>query len=194
VYRGPEIDDREILEHIPREYRRLLETVNGYVAYHGGLHVRGACTEPLWHSLRAAWHGPEAIHRLFPDVSQNDVPFGQDGLGDQFLVRDGLVWKLNAEYGELEPLNMTLPEFDAAARADPDEFLLLGPIREFRAQGGKLEPGQLLSVMPPFVLQESARRVSYRAVPMGDRLSFLSELSRQLRGVPDGEKVQYRTE
>lgn len=194
MYRGPEIDDSEILEHIPLEYRRLLETVNGYVAYHGGLHVRGACTAPIWHSLRAAWHGPDAVHRLFPVVTPEDVPFGQDALGDQFVVRDGSVWKLNAEFGELAPLNMTLPEFDAAIRSDPAHVLLLGPLHQFLAQGGTLEPGQLLSVMPPFVFQESAGSVSYRAVPMRDRIQFLSELARQLRDVPDGATVRLRIE
>lgn len=190
MYLGPEIDDREILEDIPPEYRRLLETVNGYVAYHGGLHIRGACTAPLWHSLRSAWRGPEAIHRLFPAVTPDDVPFGQDGLGDQFVLRGGSVWKLQAEFGELAPLNMTLSEFDAAVRADPDNFLLLGPLHQFRAQGGGLEPGQLLSVMPPFVFQEAAESVSYRAIPMSDRLRFLSDLARQLRDVPDGARVR----
>jgi len=193
MYLGPPIDDNEILVRLPVEYRRLLETVNGYVAYHGGLHVRGACTSPTWHSLRAAWNGVDAIHQLFPAVTAEDVPFGEDALGDQFIYRDGYVWKLEAEIGELKPLKMTLAEFDAAVRADPDEFLALGPLREFQDQGGDLEPGQLLSVIPPFVLKESAAAVSYRAVPVLDRLRFLSQLACQLRDVPDGGTVVFDT-
>jgi len=191
VYRGSPIDDDEILVRLPVEYRRLLETVNGYVAYRGGLHVRGACTSPAWHSLRAAWCGADAIHRLFPAVAAEDVPFGEDALGDQFICRDGFVWKLDAEIGQLKPLMMTLPEFDAAVRADPDEFLALGPLREFQDQGGDLEPGQLLSVIPPFVFKESAAGVSYRAVPVLDRLRFLSQLACELRDVPDGGTVVF---
>lgn len=193
MYRGPPIDDDELLTRLPAEYRRLLEIVNGYVAYHGGLHVRGACRSPAWHSLRSAWDGVDAIHRLFPSVAAEDLPFAQDALGDQFLWRDGGVWKLDAEIGELKPLKMTLPEFDAAVRADPDEFLGLGPLREFQAQGGNLEPGQLLSVIPPFVFKESAARVTYRAVPVLDRLKFLSHLAGELRDVPDGATVRLQT-
>jgi hypothetical protein len=191
MYRGPPIDDNDILTRLPVEYRRLLETINGYVAYSGGLHVRGACTSPAWHSLGAAWCGDDAIHRLFPAVAPEDLPFGQDALGDQFVWRDGFVWKLDAETGDLKPLMMTLPEFDAAARADPDKFLALGPLREFQAQGGNLEPGQLLSVIPPFVFKESAASVSYRAVPVLDRLKFLSQLACELRDVPDGGTVVF---
>lgn len=186
MFRGPAIDDSEMLEHLPIEYRRLLEQVNGYVAYHGGLHVRGACLEPAWHSLRAAWFGDAAIHRQFPEVLSDDIPFAEDALGDQFVLRHESVWKLSAESGEVTALNLALTEFDAAVRADPDEFLSLGPLHEFRAQGGTLEPGQLLSVMPPFVFSESATGVSLRAVPTRDRLGFLSQLARQLRQLPDG--------
>src|SRR5687768_13893517 len=85
MYLGPPIDDEEMLARLPAEYRRLLGEVNGYVAYHGGLHVRGACSTPEWHSLRAAWFGEEAIHRQFPAVSAEDVPFAEDALGDQFV-------------------------------------------------------------------------------------------------------------
>lgn len=186
MYCGPPIDDAEILARLPGEYRRLLETVNGYVADRGGWHVRGACGSPAWHSLREAWCGVDAIHRLFPAVAADDIPFGQDALGDQYVLRNGEVWKLDAEVGELNPLQMTLPEFDAAVRADPDEFLALGPLREFQAEGGTLEPGQLLSVYPPFVFKESANGVTYRAVAALDRLRFLSDLARQLRDIPDG--------
>src|SRR5689334_14204820 len=116
MFRGPPIDDHELLMRLPASLRQLLETNNGYVAYHGGFHVRGACSSPVWHSLRTAWFGIEAIHRLFPAVAEQDVPFGQGALGDQFVLRDGFVWKLDAEIGELNPLTMTLPEFDAAVR------------------------------------------------------------------------------
>src|SRR5437763_1751021 len=57
MYVGPPVDDPAILDRLPGEYRALLARANGYVAYHGGLHLRGACFAPEWHSLRAAWDG-----------------------------------------------------------------------------------------------------------------------------------------
>jgi len=97
MYLGPPIDDPAILEALPPELASLLQRANGYVAYDGGLHVRGACHEPEWHSLRAAWHGPRAIHRLFPAVRPHDIPFGEDALGHQFVLRAGIVHRLDAE-------------------------------------------------------------------------------------------------
>jgi len=191
MYVGPPIDDEEIVGHVPPEYRELLNRVNGYVAYHGGLHVRGACVEPEWHSLRAAWLGDRAIHKLFASVRPSDVPFAEDALGDQFLVRDELVFRLHGETGELEALGVDLAGFDSAARADPVEYLALQPLEQFRAEGGSLEPGQLLSVYPPFCVKESASGVSFRAISAAERLAFLASLAAQLQGVPDGAVIDF---
>lgn len=194
MYVGPEIDDLEILARLPEEYRRLLEAANGYVAYDGGLHVRGACLLPDWHSLRSAWLGEEAIHRLFSHVSPEDIPFAEDCLGDQFVLRDGLVWKLSAESGDLNALDVTLVDFDVAVRGDPDEFLELGPLHEFRSEGGVLEPGELLSAYPPFVFKESANGVQLKAIPNGERRRFLADLARQIQDLPDGASAEILTE
>jgi len=190
MYQGPPIDDHEILAWVPAELRRLLERVNGYVAYDGGLHLRGACTAPEWHSLRAAWTGPDALHRLFPAVRPDDVPFAEDALGDQYLARNGVVHRLSAETGEVESLEMDLPAFDEAVRADPVEALSLHPLEEFRARGGVLEPGELLSVYPPFVAAESAEGVTYRAVPAGERIRWLAELARSIADLPEGGRLE----
>jgi hypothetical protein len=189
MYFGPPIDDGEILPSLPSELTHLLRRANGYVAYDGGLHVRGACHEPKWHSLRAAWLGPSALHRLFPALCSSDVPFGEDALGHQFVIRHGMVHRLDAELGELESLNVDLADFDAAARNDPVEYLRLQPLEQFRAEGGILEPGQLLSVYPPYVFQESAGGVALRAIPASDRIAFLAHLAASIRDLPDGASV-----
>src|SRR5262249_12738532 len=150
------IDDAQILSRVPAAYRGLLMRMNGYVAYDGGLHVRGACVAPAWHSLRAAWEGPDPIHRLFAGVSTTDIPFAQDALGDQFLLRDEIVSRLQGATGDLEWLDVDLESFDRACREDPVEYLQLQPLARFRTDGGTLEPGQLLSAYPPFCAVESA--------------------------------------
>ena len=189
MYLGPPIDDSAILEALPPELSNLLRRANGYVAYHGGLHVRGACHEPEWHSLRAAWHGPGAVHRLFPAVHADDIPFGEDALGNQLVIREGVVHRLDGETGELESLQVDLADFDAATRADPIGYLDLLPLERFRAEGGMLEPGQLLNVYPPYVFKESGDGVSLRAIAAADRLGFLSTLAEALRGVPEGTTI-----
>lgn len=185
MYTGPPIDDVEILDRVPGELRALLEQANGYVAYHGGLHLRGACREPAWHSLRAAWDGEQAIHRLFPTARPDDVPFAEDALGDQYLLRGGIVHRLWAETGEMESTGLDFASFDAGHRADPVEFLGLHPLLAFRQGGGELHPGMLLHVYPPFCVNCDQPR-SYRPVPLAEAVAYLSMLARQIADLPDG--------
>jgi hypothetical protein len=194
TYQGRPVDDPEILSRLTLAHRALLSQLNGFVAYSGGLHVRGAVREPEWHSLRAAWDGSSALHVLYSTVEAMDVPFAQDALGDQFLLRDGVVYRLVGETGDLQSLDVDVGSFLEQVSADPRGYLNLAPLERFWADGGRLLPGQLLSVYPPFVAKESAAGVSLRAIPAADRVAFLASLARQLRDVPDGGRIEFKIE
>ena len=189
---GAEITDTEILERLPESYRRLLKNENGFILFDGGLHVRGAVLSPEWHSLRKAWLGDLALHRLFPAIAETDVPFAQDCLGDQFVLRSDLVHKLDAELGTLENLGMDLEAFLDRARENPVEFLSLQPLQQFQREGGELKPGQLLSAYPPFIAKESANGVSLRAVSVFDRIGSMSDFARQVGGLAEGTTVRIK--
>jgi hypothetical protein len=190
TYIGAEITDTDILNRLPESHRRLLEAENGFILFDGGLHVRGAVLSPEWHSLRKVWFGDLALHELFHAITETDVPFAQDCLGDQFVLRSNLVYKLDAETGSLESLGMDLEAFLDFARENPVEFLSLQPLQQFQLEGGELKPGQLLSVYPPFIFEESAKSVSLRAISMFDRIGFLADFASQVVGLPKGTKVR----
>ena len=192
-FRGPAAPDPALLAALPDDLRTLLEQVNGFIQFGGGLHVRGVCDEPVWHTLSIVWVGDHAFHRRYAAVRKADVPFAQDCMGDQFLLRDGKVVRLYAETGELSELGVGLFEFLAKAQADPEKFLNLQPLVQFHSEGGRLEPGQLLSVYPPFCCTESGNGpVSLRAVAVLDRLGFLADFARQIASVPDGDRIEFR--
>lgn len=186
-YIGSEITDTEILAKVPDDYRRLLSEINGFVLFDGGLHVRGAVLSPEWHSLRKVWFGDFALCKLFPAIEETDVPFAQDCLGDQFVLRYGVVHKLDAEVGEIDSLEVDLQTFLRQAQENPVEYLSLEPFLQFMSKGGKLQLGQLLSVYPPFITEESANGVSLRAISMFDRIGFLADSARQISSLPDSE-------
>lgn len=154
-YVGGEITDSEIFEKLPQTNRDVLQQVTGCILFNGGLHIRGAVVSPSWHSLQVAWAGETALHRSFPAIKQQDIPFGQDCFGDQFVLRGGSVHRLQAETGEIESLAMNLETFLLRAQEAPVEFLSLQPLRRFRREGGELKPGELLSVYLPFCTKES---------------------------------------
>lgn len=190
TYVGPPIDDAELLGELPPALAALLGRQNGFVAYGGGLHVRGACSQPEWHSLRRAWRGPESLSSRFPVLRPADVPFAQDALGDQYVLSDNQVCLLNAETGHLSPLLTSLDQFLQDVASAPVPVLSLGPLLSFEQEGGKLLPGQLLSVYPPFAVEHDGT-YSYRAVAMSDRLGYLASLAEQLHHLGDDQRVRF---
>jgi hypothetical protein len=194
TWSGPPIDDPETLARVPDPLRSALAARNGCIAWRGGLHVRGACREPAWHSLRSAWEGSDAFHLLYEEVLESDVPFAEDALGDQFLIRDDEVWHLWAETGEIERRAPTLEAFMAEILAEPTQSLALEPVMAFLDAGQSLEPGQLLMAYPPFCVTQSDAGVTLTAIDTFERREFLATISRQIHDLPDGAEVQFRVE
>src|SRR6185503_21076264 len=133
------VDDPDILARVPVNLRDFVRS--GSVGFRGGLHVRGACRGPEWHSLRGAWEGAEAFHQLYSAVLPLDVPFGEDCMGDQFLVREGVVLLLAAETGTIEEIASSVEKFFANVEADAVDTLQMYPLLQFEAEGGQLQPG-----------------------------------------------------
>jgi hypothetical protein len=151
TYVGPPFEeDSCAVSLLPDELVELLRQINGFVLFDGGLHVRGVCQSPDWHSLSSVWEGEGALHKLYPALRPSDVPFAQDCVADQYILRDRKVHKLYGDTGELLELHLTLPEFFAAVDASPVEFLAMEPLQLHQKNGGVLLPGQVLHVYPPF--------------------------------------------
>lgn len=184
TWRGERIEDVEILSELPSELTMILQEVNGFILHQGAVHFRGACLKPEWHSLRAAWRGPNAFHVLYDEVRPTDIPFAQDQLGDQFLIRDGVVLRLCGETGEVGRVADSLEHFLSKVRSDIEGFLNVGLHQV-------LEPGQILHAYPPFCMRESAEGVSLRPVPATEAILFHADLAKQIRDVPDG-KIEFK--
>jgi len=192
TYRGAALDDIDILDRLPMDLQQLLAQRNGFVAFRGGLHVRGACLEPHWHSLRAAMEGPESFAERYRVVKAGDVPFAQSVFGDQFILRGTKVFKLDSYADQLEPVADDLTGFFFKVQEDPIALLALGHLAQFEGTGETLRPGELLMEWPPFVVEGSEKGVTLRRIPAAERLEFLADIAHQLRGVADGTKVEFK--
>ena len=190
TYQGPALSDLETLKRLPDNLQVLLNSVNGFIQYGGGLHVRGLVKEPEWHSIAEFWTGSLALSRLYPSVLATDVPFAQDCVGDQFLLREHEVWRLNAETGEVENLQLSLKSFFHSVANDPIEFLGMGPLLQLQREGAALKPGQLLHAYPPFCTEESANGVSVKPVPAVELIGLHAAFAAQLPS--DGESIIVR--
>ena len=190
TFQGRKLIDGPILSELSIEHVELLREMNGFIAFEGGFHLRGVCDNPAWHSLAEAWLGDNSLHRLFPSVRKSDIPFGEDCMGDQFLLRESVVYRLSGESGDCESLRYSWQQFFERLTTNQFEFLRLEPLVQFQREGGRLKPGQLLSVYPPFVCEESQGGVLLSAVPAIERISFLADFARQFARIGDGTKFR----
>lgn len=181
TWEGSAIDDPDILCLLPSELSTLLQETNGFILFQGGLHVRGAVKSPAWHSLRHAVQGDHALHRLYTAVEATDIPFAQDCVGDQYLLREEKVIRLLAETGELEEASQSLLAFWQSVSADPFEFLNFG-------NDLTLEPGQLLHAYPPFCTERPTNGYGLRPVPAQELITFHADFAQQIGGLKEGQQ------
>jgi hypothetical protein len=194
LFTGAPITSAATLALLPPYLQEFLRKQNGVVAYFGGLHIRGCGVVPTWHSLDDVWRGPNAFWRTYAQVRQTDIPFAQDCVGNQFLLRQGAVLFLDTETGELADLEVDFKHFLFGAEKFPVAALGLEPLRAFQQQGGVLQPGQLLSVFPPTCIatnDQAPTRVE--AVANADRLAWLADFYRKIKDLPDGQSIQFKT-
>jgi len=169
TYVGEEVSDKETLEALPAELKSFYEEINGLVAYQGGLHIRGCVVTPEWHSLAHVWKGEHALWKIFSDLNESDIPFAQDCMGDQFVLRLGTVWLLSMDTGELDDLEIEFYDFLEDAIEDPVEFLALEPLVQFMDLDQTLEPGFILEADPPFSFEADEYKLT--AKPILDRIN-----------------------
>ena len=185
TWKGESIEDVAILRELPADLVRVLSDTNGFILHEGAVHVRGACLTPEWHSLRFAWRGPKAFHSLYTDVRPSDIPFAQDQVGDQFLIREGGVLRLYAETGEIERLSDTLQDFFSRMSSDIDGFLNVG-------LSHTMQPGQLLHAYPPFCIKDTSVEISMRPLPATEVILVHARFAKEIAEIPDGEQIEIR--
>lgn len=192
TYQGPEIDDEEILAELPNNLASLISQVNGFILYHGGFHLFGACKSPIWHSIRELWKGDGAAYGHYEGIADTDVPFAEDCLGYQFFLRDGQVLFLDGQTGYIEDLGMGLRGFLQWITEKPVENLGMEPLQQFMDDGNICEPGRVLSEYPFYCFDESKNGVTLSSVSSMEKRTFLADLYKQLKDVEPHSKVDIK--
>jgi hypothetical protein len=183
TWEGGDSDDLDLLDILPDDLRAVISSPAGFIHHHGALHFRGCVGSPGWNSLRDAWRGENAFHRLYPEITTTDIPFAQDQVGDQYLLRGALVFHLDAETGEVREFAPDFESFLSGVTGDISEYLNVG-------LDHALQPGFLLHAYPPFCAAESADGSSLRPVPVEELILFHADFARQIREMPEGGKIK----
>lgn len=181
----PDFEDLEF--EIPNYLKSILSQINGYIQYHGGFHLRGICKNPEWHSLQEVMHGKFSLHTKYPSLLKTDLMFAQDCMADQLFLREGKVYKLYSECGDVELLENSIEEFFSNYIENPVEYLSLEPLIQFQSEGKNLNPGEVLCAYPPFCTEQAKAGVYLGAVPISEALNYLPEIANAMSNLADGE-------
>ncbi|GAB3824143.1 SMI1/KNR4 family protein [Hymenobacter jeollabukensis] len=192
TYIGAPVSDAATFKLLPFDMQSFMLQNNGLIAYYGALHIRGCCQEPLWHSIRETWDGPNAFWRNYRNVKRSDLPFAEDAVGNQFLLRRGEVIFLDAETGEIQPLGVNFTGFIEGVQRFPDKALDLGPVGQFMEYGALLQPGELLAIYPPVCVKSDDESFELTRMPTEVRLHSLAHLYKQIIKLKPGQQIRLR--
>ncbi|KJG05922.1 hypothetical protein UB33_11195 [Photobacterium angustum] len=142
------------------------------ILYSGGLQIRSYDALERLLNVNTFFEGELAFHNLYREVRASDFPIAQDCFGDQFLIRDNLVVKLNAETGDIAEFGCTWDQFLAWVDEDPIERLDIPSDLE-------LKVGQLLFAYPPFCTAEG-NNASIKAIDGFELISFHADFAKQI--------------
>jgi hypothetical protein len=174
-FSGPEIDDFETFNLLPQYLRDFFLKINGFIIRTGVLHIRGCVKEPKWHSLKEIWYGECKLSNLYQSIKINDIPIGQDCLGNQFFLRKNIIHLLNSEFDEVDNLKIDFRQFIEEMNDLTDEELDVK-----KMQNIILEPGQLINSDPPLAII-SPIGYSFKAIDAIEQIKNLSILSKILK-------------
>ncbi len=172
---------------IPEELKSLLDQINGFIQYHGGLHIRGICENPEWHSLQEVMNGKFALHKSYANIKETDLFFAQDCMADQFFIREDCIYKLYSESGEIEFKGNNFSEFMNKSIENPIDYLEMQPLLQFQTDGNNLIPGKVLHAVPPFCTEQSENGVHLGAIPITEALLVLPDMAKVISNLKEGE-------
>lgn len=191
TYRNELIEDRGTFDLLPSELKEFYLQCNGLVALNGGIQFRGCVFEPKWISLIEIWKGNSKLDIVYDVITKDDIPIAQDGFGDQYIYRDGQIYRLCCESGELENLNCSFTQFLKEIEKDPRDYLALQQIEELRSIGIKLKNGEMMNVFPALIVNTNSKR-SYRPIPTNEQIEYLKDLYLQTKDLEDGEEIEVK--
>jgi hypothetical protein len=192
LFRAPSFDEKALPAGftLGKAHRQLLQRRNGGYFFGGALHIFGACTEPVTHSL-SAWNSPDLWRSAFGELTGDLVFFAENAFGDQFgLAPDGKVFQFLAEATDFEEIADDFDTWLLIAVEAPDELLARPTVAGWVATHGHLPHGSQLQAYPPFMFTEDDAEVQLEAVDAVENMKFHAAIANQIASIPEGARVK----
>ncbi len=171
------------MHEIPKELARYYAESKPLFLYYGFLQIRSRNPVPSWNNLERYWYGEMAFHPHYNSITGSDIIFAQDGFGDQYFLRAGIVWRLICESDDVECSNKNLDSWLEWISNDPEKNLNIDLSRS-------VTPGKLLFAFPPLCTNEGAT-AKLQECPADEVIRVHIGFAAQIRNLEDGERIKF---
>lgn len=185
---------RDLGADLPAALQELLAAQNGGYYRDGLLHLLGA-GRPLRHDDLASWNDPalwKAQYRM-PEL-EGLLFFADDPFGNQFGIRlkepVPAVWRFDIQYGELDRMADSLPDFlNHTLVQDGDWLLGADFLQAYRQSGAPWVPGYHVAMRSPSLL--GGATVPENLVPQEPwvHLYLTGQIVAQVKPLPAGVPI-----
>ncbi len=150
--------------------------------FNGNLQIRGTSENPEWNNIFRYWIGEKAFYKRYISIAKADVLFGQDAYGDQYFIRNSIIYKLFCETDEIYCFEQPFHAWLETVYQDPEKYLSINP-------ENLINPGKLLLAYPPFCMKES-KNCKIKEIALDEVIEFHAELAGKIRNLKNGEKIE----
>jgi hypothetical protein len=132
----------------------------------------------------------EQIHKLYGNIVQKMIFFGQDIFGNQFAFRNSEVIFFNIETGEIETIAEDFIHFINIILEDIDYYSGESIILEWKAQN-VIQLNERLCPKKPFVVGGEYEVSNLYNIDLFLNFKYNSSIANQIRNLPDGTPIKF---
>lgn len=165
-----------------KELYSTLRQRDGFYAFESALHFYSTVYLSNWNKIDG-W-------RAQYDLPNDLVSFAEDVFGEQFCLYNSKIYRFNPETGEMEGFSKTLEGWADLILQDYEVETGYLIAHDWQEKYGRLQLGQRLVPIKPFVLGGEYEIENLQAMYSADGIAYRANIARQIKGLPDGTRVK----
>ena len=193
------IDSRVVSDHdvfssrgrLGNELFELLAMRNGFYAFESALHVFPVGYSQGIMDLKT-WNSESLWKNEYGHLARKHLFFAEDVFGNQFCIKDGVIFLFDAETGDIELCGGSIAEWAQMVLGDYEVLTGFPLAHEWQESYGPLPAGMRLVPIIPFVLGGDFAIDNLHLLDAIEGMRLRGDLAQQIYDLPDGTEIKFR--
>ena len=169
----------------------MLRKRNGFYALESALHIFPSHSNEKIIGLDK-WNSTTLWRKEYGELVDNCLFFAEDVFGDQFCIKDNIIYTFNPETGILDYLADNIEDWAKAIVNDYDALTGYSLAHQWQEHYGQLPENKRLLPKIPFV---AGGQFSLDNLYLGDSvegMKYRAHIANQIKDLPDGAQIQFK--